>query len=100
LAFETLRKPRDRIQARAYERCGELLQQIEPGQGTRDGKRQEGDLPPLNRTDAGPTEHERKTALRIASIPEGEREELIESDAPPTVTKLAELGGFSAPGCV
>jgi len=61
-----------RIQARAIRRCGELLQQIEPGQGARDGKRQEGDHPPLNRstaaTDAGLSEHQRKTALCVANV--------------------------------
>ena len=37
--------------ARAIRRAGELLKQIEPGQGARDGKREAGAHPPL-RTDA------------------------------------------------
>jgi two-component system chemotaxis response regulator CheB len=43
-----------------------LLQQIEPRQGARDGKREVGAVPPLTRTqaadDAGMSEHQRKTA--------------------------------------
>lgn len=41
-----------RIRARAIRRAGELLKQIEPGQGARDGKRGEGDHTPFNREDA------------------------------------------------
>jgi hypothetical protein len=84
-----------RIQARAYERCGELLKQIEPAHGANQNIR-EGDLPNVTResaaTEAGLTEHERKTALRIASVPKNEREELVESDDPPTITELAKRG--------
>jgi hypothetical protein len=61
-----------RIQARTYERVGELLRQIEPGKNRFD--RQDGDDPP-NRitaaTGAGLSERERKTALRIARHPRG-----------------------------
>ncbi|MFO0349980.1 MAG: hypothetical protein ACK51S_08615 [Alphaproteobacteria bacterium] len=91
----------DRIQARAIRRCGELLRQIPQGQGARDGKRQEGDLPPLTRTEAAPdaglSEHQRKTALRVAAIPEPEFTQAVESDAPPTVTALAERGRQARP---
>lgn len=93
---DQLRKMADRIQARAIRRCGELLKQIEAGNGARDGKRQEGDLPPFNRTqaatDAGLSEHQRKTALRVASVPAPEFNEQVESDDPPTVTELARQG--------
>lgn len=93
---DTLKKLCIRIQGRAIRRCGELLNEVRAGQGARDGKRQEGDLPPLSRTDAadqaGLSEHQRKTALRIANIPEDEFERQIESDDPPTVTALAEQG--------
>src|SRR5580658_4839907 len=71
---DSLRVMAVRIQARAYRRMGELLKQIPAGEGARDGKRQEGALPPLTRTqaatDAGLSEHQRKTAIRIASVPE------------------------------
>jgi hypothetical protein len=42
--------------------------------------------------DAGLSEHERKTALRIASIPEEEREVLIERDNPPTIWRRPRIG--------
>lgn len=98
---ESLRKMADRIQARAIRRCGELLKQIEPGNGARDGKRREGALPPLTRTEAaeeaGLSEHQRKTALRVASVPAEDFEQQIESPAPPTVTQLAEQGKRARP---
>ncbi len=39
----------------AIDRCGELLGEIEARQGARDGLRQEGDLPPLTRTETART---------------------------------------------
>jgi hypothetical protein len=93
---DELRQMAVRIQARAIHRAGELLKEIEPGQGARDGKRQEGDLPPLTRTqaaeNAGLSEHQRKTALRIAGLSREEFESAIESFSPPTITELAERG--------
>lgn len=98
---ETLLKMSQRIQARAVRRAGELLKQIEPGQGARDGKRQEGGLPPLTRTqaaaDAGMSEHQRKTALRVAEVPAEEFEAAIESPTPPTITEIAEAGRKKQP---
>jgi hypothetical protein len=85
-----------RIQGRAYQRCGELLQQFEPGKTGPKPELQDGAVPQLTRTDAakdaGLSERQRKTALRVAAIPEEEFERRIESDHPPTVTELAELG--------
>lgn len=93
---DSLRKMADRIQARAIRRCGELLKQIEPSKGGRPAETQEGDLPSLSRTqaatDAGLSEHQRKTALRVASVPAENFEAQVESDSPPTVTSLAEQG--------
>lgn len=67
----------DRIQARAIRRCGELLKQIEPGKTGPKPELQEGDLPQLTRTQAaeqaGLSEHQRKTALRVANVPEHSR---------------------------
>jgi hypothetical protein len=99
---DSLRKMADRIQARAIRRCGELLRQIEPARGTRtDLEPQEGTLPRLTResaaTDAGLSEHQRKTALRVAAIPEPEFTAAVESEAPPTVTALADRGRQSRP---
>ena len=94
---QTLREMAYRIQARAIRRCGELLQQIELGQGVRVGKRQEGTHPPLTRTqattNAGLPEHHRKTDLRVASVPANSFEAVVESDNPPTVTQLADQAG-------
>jgi hypothetical protein len=84
-----------RIQARALRRIGQLQDQIPRGDtATRYG--QVGDHPPVTRSkaaaDAGLSEHQRKTALRVAAIPEAEFERQVESASPPTVTKLAEQG--------
>lgn len=86
-----------RIQQRAQRRMGELLKQIPRGdEATRFGR--EGDHPPAgeNRsqvaTDAGLSEHQRKTALRIASVPAPEFEAAVESEKPPTVTEMAMRG--------
>ena len=98
---ESLRKMADRIQARAIRRCGELLKQIEPARGANQNI-QEGDLPNvITRTQAaeqaGLSEHQRKTALRVANVPEQDFNQSVESDNPPTVTKLAEMGKQSKP---
>jgi hypothetical protein len=63
----------DRIQARAIRRCGVLLKEIEPARGANQNIR--GDTPPkVTRTqvarDAGLSDDQRKTALRVASVPE------------------------------
>jgi hypothetical protein len=90
-----------RIQARAIYRAGEVLQEIEPDKGGRPSKTQEGDLPSLTRTnaatEAGLSEHQRKTALRVSSVPAEQFESLVESDKPPTITVLAELGTKAKP---
>jgi len=41
-------------------------------------------------TDAGLSERQRKTALRVAAVPAEEFEQQVESAAPPAVTQLAE----------
>jgi hypothetical protein len=92
-----LRAMADRIQARAIRRCGELLAEIKAARGRRtDLELREGTLPRLTRseaaTDAGLSEHQRKTALRVASLPEKEFDAAIEAPAPTTVTALAERG--------
>lgn len=93
---DTLRKMAERIQARAIIRCGELLKQIEPGKTGPKTELHDATVMQLNRTEAatqaGLSERQKVTALRAASVPKERREALIESDNPPTVTKLAELG--------
>jgi hypothetical protein len=92
---DTLRKYADRIQARAVRRLGELLKQIPPGHGANQNI-QEGALPKVTResaaTEAGLSEHQRKTALRVAAVPEKEFEAQVNSDNPPSVTELAQQG--------
>jgi hypothetical protein len=91
---ETLLDCAWRIKARAVRRCGELLQEI-PAKAGRPPENWEG-AHPISRASAaaaaGLSEHQRKTGLRIASIPAPEFEAAVESPRPPTVTKLAELG--------
>lgn len=86
---ESLRKMADRIQARAIRRCGELLKKISPARGHENGS-----VPTRSgaASSAGLSEHQRKTALRVADIPEKEFERQVESETPPTVTRLAEQG--------
>ena len=84
-----------RIQQRAQRLMGELLKKIPRGdEATRFGR--EGDHPPETRTqvatDAGLSEHQRKTALRIASVPAPDFEAAVESATPPTVTEMAMRG--------
>ena len=94
---EQLRKMADRIQARAIRRCGELLKQVEPASGERtDLEPKDGTVPRSTResvaTEAGLSERQRKTALRTANVPDDEFEQAVESEKPPTVTKLADQG--------
>lgn len=94
---QSLREMADRIQARAIKRCGDLLKRIEANQGGRPPKETRTAAgTSFTRTqaasDAGLSKRQKDTALRVANIPDQEFEELIESDNPPTVTALAELG--------
>ncbi len=41
---------------------------------------------------AGLSKHRTKTALRVASIPDTQFDQLVEGDQPPTVTALAAIG--------
>lgn len=84
-----------RIQQRAQRRMGEILKSIPRGdEATRFG--QAGGGQPVTRgqmaANAGISDRQRKTALRIASVPEAEFEARVESASPPTVTELARLG--------
>ena len=84
-----------RIQARAMRRCGELLKQVPSGQGSKNqhGELREGAITRQEvARNAGLSERQKVTALRVASVPGLKFDALIEGDQPPTVTKLAELG--------
>jgi hypothetical protein len=91
---DSLRKMADRIQARAIRRCGELLKQI-PDEN-RGRRNHEGTHRNLTRSQAaangGLSEHQKVTALRVASVPEQQFTEAVESEDPPTVTELADRG--------
>lgn len=91
---DQLRKMAERIQARAIRRCGVLLKQIPPKKGG--DQKSTGRSRPIDRktaaTDAGLSDRQRKTALRVASVPEPDFERQVESELPPTVSKLAEQG--------
>lgn len=92
---DTLRKLADRIQARAVRRCGELLKTFN-GQGARTDQLPAGAVPRLTQSqvgaDAGMSERQIKTAVRVANVPLATFEEAVEAEAPLTVTKLAEIG--------
>jgi hypothetical protein len=87
-----------RIQLRATNRMGELLKLVEPGVNRFD--RREGDLPPNRKSAAdaaGLSEHQRKTALRVANVPRDEFEAALSSGIPPSVTVMAERGKVPKP---
>jgi hypothetical protein len=96
---DSLRVMAVRIQARAQRRAGELLKQITPGTGGRPSENPGGRPPEFSRTqaaqDAGLSDHQRKTALRIANIPEPQFEDAVEGVKPPTITDLAARGTVS-----
>lgn len=98
---ETLQKMAERIRARAIRRCGELLRQIEPAQGANQNIQDGADPKVLTRTEAatqaGLSERQKKTALRVATVPQADFDTAVESENPPTVTKLAELGKTEKP---
>jgi len=90
-----------RIQARAIRRCGELLLEIETARGSRsDLQPRDGAVPKLTRTEAaseaGLSERQRKTALRVANVPSERFEMLVEREVPVTVTGLAQDGTRTA----
>jgi hypothetical protein len=82
---------------------GELLKQIpRADEATRYG--QAAAVPPVTRTqaasDAGLSDRQRKTALRIAAVPEAAFEAQIESPRPPSITELASQGTTARVGKV
>jgi hypothetical protein len=97
---DSLQKFALRIQARAIRRCGELLKTFQnPGART--------DQPTVGTDErltqrqaaagAGMSERQELTAVRVANVPVEDFEAAIESDDPPTVTRLAEAGTASRP---
>lgn len=81
-------------------RVGELLNEIERQQGGNrgGGRGNQGGTPSpkVSHTraarDGGLSNDQRKQAQRVANVPEEEFEQAVESEGPPTVSKLAEQG--------
>lgn len=122
---ESLYKMAIRIRARAIRRTGELLREIEPQKGGQSfhvskgwthcgwcGRR----FKPSENTQhlcstrvgtdpsrkhaadaAGLSARQRKTALRVAKVPPCDFDQLVESDSPPTIPKLAAMGTTTWP---
>jgi hypothetical protein len=95
-ADETLRKLADRIQERAVRRLGELLKQYD---GRGNNQHGDGGVPTQKEAAeaAGVSERQRKTAVRVANVPDAVFETAVESGAPPTVTQLADIGKQTKP---
>ena len=89
---DSMRKMAERIQARAIRRDGELLKQIMPAKNQHSASA--GDHPSRKEAgdEAGLSPHQQKQAVNVANVTEDEFTTLVESDTPPTVTKLAEIG--------
>lgn len=92
---DTLRRHADRIQARAIRRCGELLKQFDGRGGDQSESKPALTSAPTQRqaaAQAGLSLHQQRTAVRVANVPAETFERAVESPAPPTVTKLADMG--------
>lgn len=93
---DALLKHAMRIQSRAIQRAGELLEQIEPGKtGPKPELGTGAHTQPTRAAaaaEAGLSKHQAVQAVRVARVPKDEFDELVESDNPPTVTELARRG--------
>jgi len=94
-----LEKMAQRIRARAMRRAGELLKQVEAQRGgdrRSDQYQKEAGRLLVSRSEAaqraGMSDHQQKTAVRVASVPERQFTEQVESANPPTLTELARQG--------
>lgn len=98
---DELMKRSTRIRDRAIRRAGELLKQIEPNKGGRPSETGAAADTSFSRKrtaeQAGMSKRQQVTAIRVANVPATEFERQVESENPPTVTKLAEQGKQSAP---
>lgn len=97
---ETLFNFATRIKARAIRRCGELLRQYD-ARPQNAAKQMAATVPLISRADAGAnaglSERQVKTAVRVANVPAQEFEAAIESSNPPTIESLAERGTNKRP---
>lgn len=97
---DELMKMAVRIRDRAIRRAGELLKQIDGRGGDR--SKTEGDhgsaiTQRQAAANAGLSEHQQLQAVRVANVPADDFENQVESQNPPTITKLAEQGKKTAP---
>lgn len=85
-----------RIRARAIRRAGELLKQIDGRNGQNLPTAKNDGAVIFSREqaarEAGLSERQSNTAVRVANVPEQEFEQQLESGNPPTTTQLAEQG--------
>ena len=93
---ESLMKMAQRIRARAITRASDLYMQIEAAHGSNQNINRGGSTNVLTRTDAaraaGFSKDQQNNLARIGNIPADEREAMIESDNPPTISQLAAQG--------
>jgi hypothetical protein len=92
---DALQKHAMRIQARAVRRCGELLKQFDGRGGDQTKKDAAVHFAPSQRhaaDEAGISERQAKTAVRVANLPAEAFEAIVESPTPTTVTAIAEMG--------
>lgn len=91
---DTLLAHARRIQLRAVNRMGELLAEIEPHPGARTDlqPRTGGGTRSQAQHDAGISDRQRVTALRVANVPRDQFEAAVESERPPAVTALSRWG--------
>ncbi len=76
-----------KIQARAIRRCGELLREVPQAKGVKSGPTRT-----AHAREAGISAYQQAVALRLVSIPQEKFDALIESNSPPSVSKLTEYG--------
>jgi hypothetical protein len=90
---ESLKNMALRIQARAVQRCGELLRAVKPQSGKRTD-RDVGGAPTRMEVahSAGMSRGQMRAAIQVASVPKEQFEYLVEGDMPPTITKLSQHG--------
>lgn len=97
---ETLERTATRIRARAVRRCGELLKQAD-GRGAHWSENRNDATDSSSRlsisqralaNQAGMSERQQVTAVRVANVPEEMFERAVEGEEKVTVTKLANMG--------
>lgn len=98
---KSLERTAQRIQLRAYQRAGALLDEMDAKKSGRPKKvgpsRARLSERAQSAKDAGLSEKEAKTALRLAAVPANLFEAGVEQEDPATVTELAEVGTKKKP---